>query len=434
MTSFRLMLALTAALKLELHSMDVATAYLQTPLTRATYARLPKGMAYKTWDPGKHGHLLVRVNRALYGLAQSGRLWNQEIDAWLRSYGLKPSKADPCLYVKGSLNDKEGLLMVGLYVDDLPIAASKVDTLQRFKAAISSKFIMKDLGELTGMLGMEIKRDRAAGTIEISQKRYLAEIAERFGMSQCKPADTPMSEVVPRGDPQAGAKPDGYFLALIGCLLYLAMVSRPDVALAVQVLARSSHATGPEHILAAKRVLKYLMGTANLTLKYGQTDSNTDLTGYCDADFAGDVQTRKSTSAYVFMIGGGAVSWASRLQSLVALSTAESEYVSACSATQETVHLRQLLEDVGFKQHGPTPLMEDNQACIAFSTGAGDHNRTKHIEVRYHFVRDKVAKGEVKLIHVSTEHQLADLLTKPLDKIKHERLRMQVLGHVRSEH
>jgi hypothetical protein len=207
------------------------------------------------------------------------------------------------------------------------------------------------------------------------------------------------------------------------------MVSRPDIALPVQVLGRSLRASGPEHIRAAKHVIRYLVASKDLGLRFGERQQEDLLVGYCDSDWAGDLETRRSTTAYVFMIAGGAVTWASRLQATTALSTTEAEYMSACAATQEAIHLRQLLKDIGFEQRKATTLHEDNQGCVALSRNPGDHQRTKHIDIRYHFVREKTASDEIKLVYVPTDKQLADLLTKPLDRIKVERLRQEVLGH-----
>jgi hypothetical protein len=232
-----------------------------------------------------------------------------------------------------------------------------------------------------------------------------------------------------RGDKEAGAAPDATYMAMVGSLIYVAMVSRPDIALAVQVLGRSLQASTQEHITAAKRVMRYLKGTSHLTLSYGGERGAGDLIGYCDADYAGDRQTRRSVTAFVFKINGGAISWASKLQPTVALSTAEAEYMSLCAGTQEAIHLRRLLGDMGFRQSKPTTILEDNQACIAMSKHSGDHSRTKHIDVKYHFVREKVASGEIAVTYVPSEHQLADLLTKPLDKTKIQYLRQRVLGH-----
>jgi hypothetical protein len=187
------------------------------------------------------------------------------------------------------------------------------------------------------------------------------------------------------------------------------------------------------HQVAAKRVLRYLRGTRELGICYGKDMRAGDgelLVGFSDSDWAGDVDTRRSVTAYVYQIAGGAVSWASRLQSTVALSSTEAEYMALCAAAQEGIQLRQLLADLGFKQEGPTVIFDDNQGCVALAQNARGGKRTKHIDVRYHFVRERIECGELKVVYVSTEHQLADLLTKALERVKLERLRERVLGYV----
>ena len=246
-------------------------------------------------------------------------------------------------------------------------------------------------------------------------------------MEHCKSVATPTDGVLSRGD----GRVDGEYMCLVGSLLYSAMVTRPDIACAVQSLSRHMQAAGPEHWMAGKRVLRYLRGTRELGIKYGAMarGDSTRLEGYCDADWAGDVDTRRSTTAYIFMIAGGAVSWASKLQTTVALSSTEAEYMAACAAVQEAVHLRQLLGDVGYEQEGASVIYEDNQGCIWLANNPVVHKRSKHIDIRHHFTREKVESGEVRLEYVATEHQLADLLTNALHRVRLEVLRSQVLGY-----
>jgi ribonuclease HI len=254
-------------------------------------------------------------------------------------------------------------------------------------------------------------------------------------MDKCASVVTPAEGVLARGvgvsDKQRGGHSINEYMQLFGSLLYAAMMTRPDIAYAVQALSRHMNAPGKEHWIAGMRVLRYLRGTRNIGIKYGMRNRNTGLrlVGYSDSDWAGDVSTRRSTTAYVYFMGGGAISWTSRLQPTVALSSTEAEYMAAAAAVQEALHLRQLLKDIDYVQHGATIIYEDNQACIAMSNNPIVQKRSKHIDVRYHFTRERVETEEVKLVYVKTEHQLADLLTKPLQRVKHETLRKQVLGY-----
>ena len=425
LTSIRTILSIAAYEDWELENMDVDTAFLQSPVSEEIYVQQPKG--YEQLGPNGE-YLVCRVHKSLYGLKQSPRNWNMVIDAWLRDYGLIPTTADPCVYVL--VDDSGGYLIVVLYVDDLIIAGSNKEIVDCFKKAIGDRFKMKDLGNLRWILGMEVRRIRDMRILEISQTAYIDRVLERFGMANCKPVSTPAEGVLMRLDNAHQGNVDGEYMSLVGSVLYAAMVTRPDIAYAVQTLGRHLQASGSEHWVAAKRLLRYLKGTNELGIKYGASGQNAQqLVGYCDADWGGDRDTRRSTTAYVFMLNGGCVSWSSKLQPTVALSSAEAEYMAACAGVQEAIYLRRLLNDLGYKQDQATVIYEDNQGCIALSENPVLHKRTKHIDIRYHFTRERVESGEIALRYVATEHQLADLLTKALSSQRVASLRKQVLGY-----
>jgi hypothetical protein len=207
-------------------------------------------------------------------------------------------------------------------------------------------------------------------------------------------------------------------------------MTRPDIRQAVVDCARNNLAVGEEQILAVKRIFKYIKGTKELgiTFRKSKDSGGPVLVGYVDADFAGDEATSLSTTGWVFKMSGGPVSWHSKLQKDVALSTAEAEYIAACSAVQEAVYLRQILECTGFPQQGPTILYEDNVACIAMSKNPVIGKLTRHIRRKYHFVRQKAQLGEIELVHIDTKEQIADILTKPLNREIFERLRPGLTG------
>ena len=218
-------------------------------------------------------------------------------------------------------------------------------------------------------------------------------------------------------------------MSLVGSLLYAAMVTRPDIAYAVQALGRHLQSSTDEHFTAGKRVLRYLKGTKYLGLKFGLCASEATIKGYADADWASDRDTRRSVTGYLFMLGGAAISWSSKLQPTVALSSSEAEYMSACAAAQEAIHLRRLMGSLGYVQDGPTIIMEDNQGCIAMSENPIMHRRSKHIDIRFHFLREAVERGEVVLTFIPTVEQVADLLTKALPKTRTQTVRDQMLGN-----
>ena len=421
-TSIRVVLAIANLEDWDVDNMDVDTAFLQSPVHEEIYVAQPEG--FERQGP-KDEELVCRVHKSLYGLKQAPRNWNLEIDGWLREFGLVPSRADPCLYV---LIDEGSVLVVLLYVDDLIITGNSRTVMDQFKAAISDRFKMKDLGMLRWILGMEVRRDRARRILHLSQGAYINTVLARFGMENCKPVATPAEGVLRRLD---NGHADREFMQFVGSVLYLAMISRPDIAFAVQNLGRHMQRVGPEHWVAAKRLLRYLGGTRDLGLQFNGSAPNViNLVGYSDADWAGDVDTRRSTTAFVFVFAGACISWASRLQPTVALSSAEAEYMALCAGAQEAIHLRTMLRDLGYEQEQPTVIYEDNQACIAMGNNPTiNHKRSKHIDIRYHFTRERVESGEIELAYVPTEHQLADLLTKALESQRVAKLRDQVLGY-----
>jgi hypothetical protein len=421
MASIRAVLSLAAKENWELANMDVNSAFLNSHITEEVYVVQPNGFE----ETGPNGEKLVcRMQKCLYGLKQAPRNWNAVIDAWMVSYGFAISAADPCVYVYHS---NLSTLVVMLWVDDLIIAGSNQKTLSDFKSAISRRFKMKDLGELTWILGMEVKRDRVKGTIEITQKAYIELMLQRFGMEDCKPIGTPIEGYLQRTE---NVGPNQDYMSLVGSLLYAAIVTRPDIAYAVQALGRHMQNSTDEHYSAGKRILRYLQGTKELGLKYGgsSNEEGVEVIGFADADWGSDKDTRRSVTAYVFMLGGAAISWGSKLQPTVALSTSEAEYMAASSAVQEAMHLRLLMRSLGYEKQGYTVIYEDNQGAVGLSENPILHKRSKHIDIKYHYVRERVSAGDVKLIYITTEEQLADLLTKPLLKPRLVRLRDQVLG------
>lgn len=427
-TSVRTLAAVAAEEDWELDNMDVDTAFLNADIQEEIYIRQPPG--FEQYGPNGE-ELVCKLKKSIYGLKQASRNWNHTIDQWLRGYGLKATKADPCVYTKRSQGDT---LVILIWVDDIIIAGSNKRVVADFKAAISRRFKMKDLGPLEWILGVKIRRDRPRRRLEISQTAYIEQMLKRFGMEECKAVATPSEGVLNRMSSEDGGKPNKLYMSLVGSLLYAAMITRPDIAFAVQALGRHMQASGPEHMIAAKRVLRYLQGTKDLGLvyEYGPKNDGTPshyIHGYSDADWGGDKDTRRSTTGYVFMLGTGALSWGSRLQATVALSSAEAEYMAACAAVQEAIHLRELMGDLGYKQDRATVIYEDNQGCIALSANPVFRKRTKHIDIRYHFIRERVTSGEVELRYIPTEEQLADLLTKGLPKPRTIMLRDRIMGY-----
>jgi Reverse transcriptase (RNA-dependent DNA polymerase) len=418
-SSIRAVIAVAAVKGMVLENLDVDTAFLQSKVEEEVYVEQPRGYEVK----GPNGEKLVRkLKKSLYGLKQAPRNWNKTFDEWIRKLGFEPSQADQCVYV---MVVEGSIIVVILYVDDMIIAGDNQEVVDRFKKDVAKRFKVKELGGLRWILGMEVIRDTDKMTIEIKQTAYIDKILARFGMSQCKPVSTPMEKVLRRaetGDDQLRSE----YMKLVGSILYPANMTRPDIMYPSQSLARNMQSPSHVHFTAGKRVIRYLMGTRDEGIIYGVGDLEPVI--YVDASWGDDPDTGRSTTGYVVMMAGGAISWGSKLQQTVALSSTEAEYMALCAATQEAIHVRRLVGDLGIELKEPTIIYEDNQGCIAISKNPVDHKRTKHINLRYHFTRERIESGDIKVEYMATEHQLADLMTKPLMSHRLETLRKQVMG------
>ena len=417
--SIRFVVALGAQHKLQLHQMDVSTAFLHGELTDEVYMKQPEGFI----ETGKED-LVCRLKRSIYGLRQSPRCWNHALDGKLKEMEFKQTSSDPCLYVSF---DSEGVLfLVAVYVDDIVLGGKSKAKMDAVKEELSKKFEMKDLGPLHHFLGVKVIQDQLTGVIWIGQSSYTEKILQKFGMNDSKSVSTPVNpdvKLVPNESPDVVCNQPMY-QAIVGSLLYLSTKTRPDIAYAVSSVARFCANPTKEHWTAVKRILRYLKGTSNLGLLYRE-DTPAEITGYSDADWAGDVGDRKSTSGYVFILGGAAISWKSNKQTCVALSTAEAEYVALSAAAQEAMWLQQLASDLLNKNIRETTILEDNQSAICLAKNQQVHGRTKHIDIKYHFIHDLVEAGRIKLTYCASEDMVADMFTKGLHIKQFEKLRLQ---------
>ena len=286
-------------------------------------------------------------------------------------------------------------------------------------------------------VGNQIKVDEAKLTVELNQSDYIDDLLERFEMTDCTEASTPLVHHLSAQDSGAklSASEHERYHNMVGSLLYLACWSRPDISLAISELSRFVSCPGEKHMVAVKHLLRCLKGSRELGLKYskpgnsGPMDRPNKLWGFVDSDWAGCPDSRRSTSGYALMLNGAAISWKSKRQAVVALSTAEAEFIAASTMVQEVIYARRLLEQLGFPQPEPTPVYEDNTTCIKWSEGSvGGSDRAKHIDLREHFVHDAVDKKILKLEPINSPDNAADLLTKPLLKALFWPLRKRLLG------
>jgi hypothetical protein len=415
-SAIRAVLALATALDLEVHQMDVSTAFLNGELEEEIYMRQPEG--YVDRDPD----LVCKLQRSLYGLKQAARCWNEVMDKYLKSIGYKQSQIDPCIYVK---NVDGALVIIVLYVDDVLIAASLKKLLAREKQLLRDRFEMVDQGEVHYILRMRVQRDRGDKTMSISQPKYLEGIVKRFGMENCKPAATPMEPNArfTKLEPGEPCVEKQQYQATIGCLTYAMTSTRPDLASAVGMLSQYMSNPGEQHWVGVKRVLRYLKGTLSYGLRFHGSSSQLSFCGYSDANWGGDPDDRLSTSGYAFMLAGACISWSSKKQRSVATSSTEAEYVALSLASQECVWLRNLLLDIGFEQSNATVLYEDNQGAIELARNPKHRGRSKHIDIRYHFVRELLQRNVISVVYCPTNEMLADVMTKPVPKPTFVRMR-----------
>ena len=335
--------------------------------------------------------------------------------------GFIQTATDPCVY------RSSGGVYLGVYVDDIIVAAESDTRLAEGKKELNSQFDIKDLGKLHHFLGMKIVQDEATGSVWIGQPAYTESILKKFGMENAKVSPTPVdpSNKLLKATEADEPVDQHVYQSAIGSLLYLSVATRPDILYVVSNVVEFSANPTTHHWTAVKRIMRYLKGTSDLGLIFKPQDK-CDCAGFSDADWGGDLDDRKSTSGYVFQIGGGTVSWRSKKQTSVALSTAEAEYVALASTVQEALWLRHLLTDLNIESPGPTVIYEDNQSAIAMTRSPQFHGRSKHISIKYHFIRDVVTGGAVEVKYCPTQEMIADMLTKGLPKNVFVKLRTMI--------
>jgi hypothetical protein len=328
--------------------------------------------------------------------------------------GFKRASADHCVYIK---NSGDGKLILGLHVDDF-IMAGNPPAIARFKNDMSARFKIKDLGDAKLVVGIQIHQDDSG--ISLTQSTYIRDVIQVTGMSDAAPANLPaiggeVNQTIAGWDVDNEPPPTNptEFKRIIGKTIYAMVGTRPDIAYAVGMLGRFASRPNTHHLAMAKRLLRYLKGNPDVSIKYPRGQGTATIIGYSDADWGGS-EDRKSTTGYLFTINGAPVSWCSKRQPTVALSSTEAEYMAATQATKEAIWLRRLLADLGHPQAGPTSIREDNQGAISLARNPVHHARTKHIDIQHHFVREKVEGGCITLDYCPTNDQIADLLTKPL--------------------
>jgi hypothetical protein len=444
--SLRIFLCLIAGYDLELHQMDVKGAYLEgeLPEEEEIYMKIPDTIDI----PINRGPLVCRLKRSLYGLKQSGRVWNKKFVTFLKKIGFTQLNADPSILVKRKQGETSKIIM-SVYVDDLLIAAKTMSLVNSLKQELTDEYTMTDLGEARNIIGWRITRNRAARSLMIDQAAFTRDLLESHGLTECNHSTIPMKPgiMIALENEEDSEETDLHeYQKLSGSLTWLATGTRPDIAFATGRISQYNADPRKGHANAAKRILRYLKGTVNYGIMYTPLPAKTTtglgasldlpgtnagfepyptgkaaaphdggLIGYADASYAGDLLDRKSVMGYCFLLNGGVITWSSRRQRTVSTSTTEAEYIAAGHAAREAVWIRRYINEIGLDlPMRKIDLKADSTGGIALSKNPEGQSKTKHIDVQHHFVRELIEEGELCLDWVPTKEMLADGLTKAL--------------------
>ncbi|GJU21370.1 retrovirus-related pol polyprotein from transposon TNT 1-94 [Tanacetum coccineum] len=405
----RMFIAFAAHMNITIFQMDVKTAFLNGPLKEEVYVSQPEGFI----DSEFPNHV-YRLKKALYGLKQAPRAWYDKLSSFLIEHGFNKGIIDPTLFTRRHGGD---ILLVQVYVDDIIFGSTNPDFSKRFANLMKNNFEMSMMGELKFFLGLQVHQSPRG--IFISQSQYAIELLKKHGLDECVSMSTPMATERLDADLQGTPTDQTTYRRMIGGLMYLT-ASRPDIAFATFVCARYQARPTVKHLKEVKRIFRYLRQSYNMGLWYPK-DSGFELIAYSDADHAGCKDDCKSTSGGLQFLGGKLVSWSSKKQDCTAMSTAEAEYVSLSACCAQVIWMRTQLLDYGFK-YNRIPMYCDSKSAIAISCNPVQHSKTKHIDIRYHFIKEHVERGTVEIYFVGTEYQLADLFTKALPKERFEYL------------
>jgi hypothetical protein len=362
---------------------------------------------------------VLKLNKSLYGLKQAARVWNQTLNKAMTNEGFIQSKNDECLY---KFQNKTNICYAIVHVDDMIFASDSLNLIDTKTKALNQSFELKCLGKVQNYLGIEISRDQK-GIFTIHQAKYIDKVAVEFNLQDAKGSKYPLDPGYHSLDDPNNLPSNEEYRKLIGMLLYISTNSRPDISVAVGILAQ--RVTKPRQLdfTEAKRIVKYLVATKHERLHMLDESSSIPLTAFSDSDWAADRTTRRSISGIICLVFGAPVSWSSRKQDVVSTSTTESEFYAISEAVKELQWLRNILADFNENIKNPIVIRADNQSMIKMIENPKFSSRTKHIDVRLHFVRECVSVGKFKIIFCPSEENIADLLTKPLAGVKMKFLR-----------
>ncbi len=416
--SVKTVLSECASLDMEVMQFDISTAFLYADLDKEVYMKQPEGFVV----PGTE-HLVCLLKKSVNGLKQAPRLWYGRFDNTLGRLGFESSRADRCVYVKRTKDETSFILV---HVDDAWVGSTRKQTLVDIRTAVGEEYDFKVVPP-TRYIGLNIVMDRPNKRYFVSQQHLVDKILTRFNMEEIAtraiPAD-PKIRLSAATNPKSEGEESYSFREPVGALLYLSLQTRPDISYAVCQVAKYCQNPKTEHWRALVQIFGYLKATRDYGIWLG--GERTGLVGFADADFAGDVNDRKSTSGSIFFLHNGPVAWASKKQPCTALSTTEAEYISACQATKTAVWFQYLLEDLNGEKVEKVPMFCDNEGAVKLVYNPEFHQRTKHIKLKWHWIREQVIEGNIVVKFVGTNEQLADIFTKALAGPKFVSMRRRI--------
>jgi histone deacetylase 1/2 len=403
--TIRIVLSIYVSRGWSLRQLDVKNAFLHGVLEEEVYMKQPPG-----FESSSIPHYICKLDKALYGLKQAPRAWYSRLSSKLCALGFVPSKADTSLF----LYNKSGIIIYMLiYVDDIIVTSSSDHAITCLLRDLNENFAIKDLGDLHYFLGIEVKR--TPNGLILTQEKYASDLVAKVGMNGCKATPTPLSSTeqlsLYDGTP-LGPEDSTQYRSIVGALQYLTL-TRPDLAFSVNKVCQFLHAPTTDHWTAVKRILRYVFDTLKVGITFARS-SSTFLSAFSDADWAGSLDDRRSTGGFAIFVGPNLVSWSARKQDTVSRSSTEAEYKALANATAELIWVEALLAELGVKLREKPCLWCDNLGATYLSVNPVFHARTKHIEIDFHFVRERVAKNLLGIRFISSKDQVADGFTKAL--------------------
>lgn len=424
-SSVRLLMAVAVQNNWRVEQIDIRNAYVNSAIDAEVYVEQPEGFVWADKDK-----FVLKLKKSLYGLKQSGNRWNKCINELLIKIGFRRLKSEPCIYVLGS---GKNMIVIAIYVDDILIYAVSEDQIRWVKERIKMKFEIDDIGECHKVIGLNVKR--GVDYMELHQMPLITELLEETDMSGCRAVPVPINTTVrllkcnePGGGIDCGQVCGTSYRRYVGKLNYLASTTRPDLTYTVSYISQFCKCPHQEHLEVVLGVIRYLAGTRDVGVRYSRNQENV-LSGFVDADYAQCPNDRRSYTGFVMMFGGP-VSWESKKQSSVTLSSCEAEYVALTSAAKELMFIKNILNELGLEEvydRRAIKLLCDNEGAKSLAENNGYSPRTKHVDVKYHFIRELIEQNAIILEHIGTKENVADIFTKPLGRVLHNRMKDRIV-------